>query len=64
MTKDLEQDLHNIFSAIFSGRKENKSFMEDFRIVINTLNKYTECAKAKIKEELTKQIEFNNESST
>ena len=42
MTKDLEQDLHNIFSAIFSGRKVNKEFVEDFRIVVNILNTYSQ----------------------
>lgn len=50
MTKELEDDLHNIFSAIFSGRKENKFFMEDFRTVINILNQYTECTQAKLKD--------------
>lgn len=50
MTKELEQDLHNIFSAIFSGRKVDSNFMEDFRTVINVLNKYTECTQVKLKD--------------
>lgn len=42
MTKDLEQDLHNIFSAIFSGRKVNNKFVEDFELVLETLNTYSQ----------------------
>lgn len=59
MTKELEDDLHNIFSAIFSGRKENKSFMEDFRTLLNILNQYTRCLKTKLTTN-----ELNNEQHT
>jgi hypothetical protein len=48
MTKDLEQDLHNIFSAIFSGKLPNKMFAEDLRTVVNILNEYTQGFKSAI----------------
>ncbi len=42
MTKDLEDDLHNIFSAIFSGRNVDKTFVEDFRNTVNILQGYNQ----------------------
>ena len=77
MTKELEQDLHNIFSAIFSGRKVNEI---DLHIVLNTLQKYTNLdikgycysileysrydLEYYIEDELTEDYEFDNEQHT
>ena len=66
MTKELEDDLHNIISAIFSGRKENENFMEDLNKVFFVLTEYTflEYRELKICNCTNKQIELNNEQHT
>lgn len=66
MTKELEGDLHNIFSAIFSGRKVNENFMEDLNKVFFVLTEYTflEYRELKICNCTNKQIELNNEQHT
>lgn len=63
MTEELQQDLHNIFSEIFSGREVDSNFMEDLNKVLTeyTFLKYRELNTCNC---TNKQIEYNNEQRT